>query len=51
VRRLRIQLSTLLAAIADLRQEWKATVELALHLRAQRQQHHQPADTTAVTPT
>jgi hypothetical protein len=48
VRRLRIQLSTLLAAIEDLRQEWEATVELALHLRAQRQQRHQPADTATV---
>jgi hypothetical protein len=46
--RLRIQLSTLLAAVDDLRQEWEATVELALHLRGQRQQRHQPADTTAV---
>ena len=48
VRRLRIQLATLLAAVEDLRQEWEATVELALHLRAQRQQRHQPAGTAAV---
>jgi hypothetical protein len=48
VRRLRIQLATLLAAVEDLRQEWQATVELALHLRAQRQQRHQPAGTPAV---
>jgi hypothetical protein len=48
VRRLRIQLATLLAAVEDLRQEWEATVELAVHLRAQRQQRHQPVDTSAV---
>jgi hypothetical protein len=48
VRRLRIQLATLLGAIEDLSQEWQATVELALHLRGQRQQRHQPAATPAV---
>jgi hypothetical protein len=48
VRRLRIQLATLLAGIQDLRQEWPATVELVLHLRDQRRQRHQPADTTTV---
>jgi len=48
VRRLGLQLATLLAGIQDLRQEWQATVELALHLRVQRQQHDQPADTSAV---
>jgi hypothetical protein len=48
VRRLRSQLAILLAAVEDLRQEWDTTVELAHHLRRQRQQHHQPASTAAV---
>jgi hypothetical protein len=48
VRRLRIQLATLLAAVEDLSQEWEATVELALHLRGQRLQRQQPAGTPAV---
>ena len=48
VRRLRIQLATLLAAVEDLRQEWEATVELAATSVGKRRQRRQPADITAV---
>ena len=48
VRQLRAQLATLLAAIADLRQERQTTSRTRPAPARTTQQHHQPADTTAV---